>query len=401
MAHAILAPSKALRWMTCPGSVNLEKMFPDTSSSYADEGTLAHAWAAHFLEPEMHSEPVDKLPEELFPYVRQYIDFVNEQTGDDIREIEYSVDISQITGEAQAKGTIDCAALVGNTLKIIDLKFGSGVKVEAKENPQLTIYALGALPFFELFDEVKTVEMTIFQPRMNNIQTWTISIEELKRMGQIIHAKAVKAIQFLNATELPNDALNASNEHACKFCKAKAVCEPYKEMAAKLLNFQELDDNGNPVKAPPESKDPIDVAKSLSPESLSECLKLADRLDDWITAVRQRATDELLAGVRVPDFKLVLGRAGNRTWSDAAQAEALMKVFKLKEDERYCFKLISPTQAEKLYKAGRIGERQWPKLAPLITRSDPKPTVVPQNDERPEWVPVSKPSDFSPIAKGD
>lgn len=105
----------------------------------------------------------------------------------------------------------------------------------------------------------------------------------------------------------------------------------------------------------------------------------------------------MLEGVHIDGFKLVLGRPGNRQWTSAAEAEELLKTFKLKENERYSYKVITPTAAEKLYKAGRIGQRQWPKLEQIITRSEPAPVVAPESDTRPAWTPAAQPTDFQPV----
>lgn len=175
MAHALLSPSSAHRWMSCPGSVSLSRLFPDESSSYAEEGTLAHAWAAHFLDPQNQPQPTEALGSDNMTFVQDYVLFVERETASGVRRIEYPVSVSEVTGEANAKGTIDCAALVNGTLKIIDLKFGKGVKVDAEHNTQLMIYAAGALPLFDVIDEVKDIELTIFQPRINNICSWKLT----------------------------------------------------------------------------------------------------------------------------------------------------------------------------------------------------------------------------------
>lgn len=175
MAHALLSPSSAHRWMSCPGSVSLSRLFPDESSSYAEEGTLAHAWAAHLLDPQNQPQPAEALSSDNLTFVQDYVLFVERETAGGVCRIEYPVSVSEVTGEANAKGTIDCAALVNGTLKIIDLKFGKGVKVDAEHNTQLMIYAAGALPLFDVIDEVKDIELTIFQPRINNICSWKLT----------------------------------------------------------------------------------------------------------------------------------------------------------------------------------------------------------------------------------
>lgn len=387
MTHAVLSPSSSHRWMTCPGSVNLERMFPNESSPYAEEGTLAHAWAAFALDPENQPKPSKDLPEAHRPYVQDYVEFVKRETEGGLRQIEFKVDLLSITGEAGAKGTIDCASLVGNTLKIIDFKFGQGVLVSAQRNSQLLIYALAASEFFSMFDEIKEIEMTIFQPRMDNIDTWKISMSQAEELAITVRAKAAEALAFYHADPLPLETLKPHVD-ACRFCRAKAACPKLRETGAKACDFKPIADE-EPV--------PMLGAELMSPERLAENMQLADFLEPWIAAVREEAHRQLMDGNEIPGFKLVLGRPGNRQWTSAQEAEEMLKGFKLREAERYTFKVISPTQAEKLMKAGRIGERQWKRALEIITRAEPQPTVVPETDKREAWHPVAQSTDFSPI----
>lgn len=188
---------------------------------------------------------------------------------------------------------------------------------------------------------------------------------------------------------LPLAALEPSAD-ACRFCKAKAACPALQQKAAEACDFRPVLDKGQDI--------PIVPEEALSSEQLSLNLQLADLLEPWIAAVREAAYDQMMQGVEVEGFKLVLGRPGNRQWTSNAEAEAMLKSFKLKEDERYTYKVITPTALEKLMKAGRIGERQWKRAETIITRSEPTPTVVPAADKRPAWSPTATPSDFTPIS---
>lgn len=387
MAHALLSPSSAYRWMHCPGSVSLCRLFPDESSEYAKEGTLAHAYAAHILDPNQ-PKPDEAIPSENLTFVNDYVSYVERETAGGIRQIEFPVSVSEVTGEANAKGTIDCAALVGNTLKIIDLKFGRGVRVEAEGNLQLSIYAYGAYQYFSLFDEISEIELHIFQPRIDNIDSWKLTPAELETFVNNARACAAKAISYLNADPLPPESLIPSAD-ACRFCKAKSACPALRQKAAEAVDFKPITEAGETI--------PIIPEEALSPEKLGQNLILADLLEPWIAAVREEAHKQMLEGVHIDGFKLVLGRPGNRQWTSAAEAEELLKTFKLKENERYSYKVITPTAAEKLYKAGRIGQRQWPKLEQIITRSEPAPVVAPESDKRPAWTPAAQPTDFQPV----
>ena len=235
MTHALLSPSSAYRWMQCPGSVSLCRLFPDESSEYAKEGTLAHAYAAHILDPNQ-PKPDEAIPSENLTFVNDYVSYVERETAGGIRQIEFPVEISEVTGEANAKGTIDCAALVGNTLKIIDLKFGRGVRVEAEGNLQLSIYAWGAAQYFSLFDEIKEIELHIFQPRIDNIDSWKLTPAELETFVNNARACAAKALSYLNADPLPPESLIPSAD-ACRFCKAKSACPALRQKAAEAVDF--------------------------------------------------------------------------------------------------------------------------------------------------------------------
>lgn len=251
MAHALLSPSSAHRWMSCPGSVSLSRLFPDESSSYAEEGTLAHAWAAHLLDPQNQPQPAEALSSDNLTFVQDYVLFVERETAGGVCRIEYPVSVSEVTGEANAKGTIDCAALVNGTLKIIDLKFGKGVKVDAEHNTQLMIYAAGALPLFDVIDEVKDIELTIFQPRINNICSWKLTPAELEEFVNQARARASIAINYLRADPLPLAALEPSAD-ACRFCKAKAACPALQQKAAEACDFRPVLDKGQDIPIVPE-----------------------------------------------------------------------------------------------------------------------------------------------------
>lgn len=387
MAHALLSPSSASRWMKCPGSVALSRLFPDETSEYAQEGTIAHAYAAHLLDP-TQPKPTEPISSENLAFVNDYVAYVERETAGGMRNIEFSVSVSEVTGEANARGTIDCAALVGNTLKIIDLKFGRGVRVEAEGNLQLSIYAYGAYQYFSLFDEISEIELHIFQPRIDNIGVWRMTPAQLENFVSNARQCAAKALGYLKADPLPPEALVPSAD-ACRFCKAKSACPALREQAAQAVDFKPITEAGDSI--------PIIPEEALSPEKLGQNLQIADLLEPWIAAVREQAHQQMLQGVAIDGYKLVLGRPGNRQWTSSAEAEEMLKKFKLKENERYSYKIISPTQAEKLFKAGRIGQRQWPQLEQLITRSEPSPMVAPQSDKRPAWTPVAQPTDFQSI----
>lgn len=384
MAHAILSPSSAGRWMSCPGSVALTKDLPDDGSSYAAEGTVAHEVAARCLTGNVDAASMIgwditaegrtwKVDADMAMHVQTYVGYVRalrDATQGELM-VEQRLPIGQYTGEHDAHGTSDAVILAGDELIVVDLKFGRGVAVDAEENPQLQIYALGALDEFGLVGDFKQVRMVIHQPRLGVVSEWVQSVADLAAFGEQVKEAANKATDFMGCvgTGVVSDAdwremLNPS-EKACKFCKAKATCPALREQV--LDTFEAVQ--------PPDQADPAILADALAQVGL---------IEDWCKAVRAEAERRLLAGEQVPGFKLVQGKRGARQWGDAEAAERLLRdTFRLKVEEAYDLKLISPTSAEKLHKAGAIGPRQWPKVVELITQPEGKPSVAPESDKRP------------------
>lgn len=228
-AHAKLSASGSSMWINCPGSYGLTKDLPDVETSFAEEGTRAHAYCEYLVRKDVNKEVNLK---EVVPDNREmelcgqdYADFVLDKCIEDwedfpLVEVEQKVDFSPWVKEGF--GTCDCLIVKADKLVIIDFKYGKGVKVEAKGNTQLRLYALGALNRFDLWD-FKTIEMNIFQPRLDHISTEEIPIEELMQFGEF----AKKASTLAYSCKGPLKA-----GPWCQFCKVNAVC---KERAKKPL----------------------------------------------------------------------------------------------------------------------------------------------------------------------
>lgn len=379
MAHALLSPSSASRWMKCPGSACLCRKATDggvMSTDYANEGTFAHAVAAALLTGNDLPKSDKYSASEIADAVRPYVDFVRSLPGTLLVEQELS--ITWITGEDGAFGTADAVLVTENDITVVDLKFGMGVKVDAKQNPQLAIYAGAAWQAFDYVGEVKTVKAVIVQPRLDHISECTYTVEELQAfLDEIgVCAKAAKA-----EIGLADESLHLYPGKAqCQFCAAASRCRAYAQMVAQTAKV----DLPKPAMA------------LMSNEELAAALPLVDAVEQWCNRVREDAFATLISGASIPGFKLVAGREGPRKWSNDQEAEDLLKRMKVPVDDRYVKKLISPTQAQKLVKQTVISERQWKKLEGHIVRSEPKPCVVPQSDKRPEWV-RSSPEDFPEI----
>lgn len=397
-SHAILSPSSAERWLNCPGSLYATKDLPDVNTSYAKEGTTAHALAEFCLK--FNKKAIDSLgklmtpngiyvDDEMVEAVQEYVDNVNgiKASMSDllIVDIEQKLDFTDLldiesvkdalpadTDKFAAFGTAD-AIIVGNgELQIHDLKYGKGVQVYAEDNKQLMIYALAAYQYYSLCCDITKISMHIHQPRLYHHSEYSVSPDELLAFGEKLKERAIKAYTvYLNGPT--NDDDFCAGESQCRFCKAAGNCEALaKHVTATIgADFDVINDVGDVV---------IDAVTVDSPEDLAAKYKALNTIKLWIDAVDTRVKSLLHQGQKVPGYKLVIGRQGNRAWRDVEGAENALKTFKLKEDERYTKKLISPTQALKLLKDS---PKRIAKLEGFITRPEGKPTVVPESDKKP------------------
>lgn len=402
--HATLSPSSADRWMTCPGSVPLSEGIVDTSSEYAAEGSAAHEIAALCLTSgsdaaayvgrivEIDTREIE-ITADMAEHIQVYVDHVRNRVADwtnlgatVMLEVEQRVPLGHLTGEEGAEGTADAVIIAElpdarTAIEVIDLKFGRGVEVGATDNRQLRLYALGAIEKFGMVWTFTEARVAISQPRLSTkAAEWEVSIEDLERFGQDVKraSASVAGARICFANKSPDfDLFLRPSEKGCKWCKVKGTCGKL----AQHVTTTVLDDFEDLTQAGVEQA--IKDVPARSDDNLANAMGCVDLIEDWCKAVRADVERRLLAGGQVPGFKLVEGRAGARKWADEAQAEAVLKSMRLKQEAMYDFKLISPTQAEKLAKAETIGPRQWPKVEALITRSAPKPSVAPASDKRP------------------
>jgi hypothetical protein len=366
--HARLAPSAAHRWMRCVGSVALEATLPDSSSEYAEEGTKAHGVAAQVLNGTSWLQ-ITGVDQEMIESVGRYTDYVRTIAGDLPLVIEQRVDFSDAIGVPDSFGTADCIILGPDYIHVIDLKYGKGVRVDAEHNEQLMLYALGALNDYGMLGNYKTVRLSIVMPRLDHISEWELSLDELEafRSEVVVAAAAITG----------GDSTLAPAEKQCRFCKAKAICPALARRTTALVTDGFEDLTARKVEAS------ISTMASAMPDFLSTYLDNVDLIEAWCKAVREESYRRLAEGQEIPGYKLVAGKKGARKWADDAEVEKTLKSMRLRDDQMYDFKLISPTTAEKLAKKGDIGPKQWPKLKELITQPDGKPHVAPADDPRP------------------
>lgn len=383
MSHAELAPSAAHRWIRCPGSVPMSKGIGDTGSSYAAEGTWAHKLAEVRLEgrealTEKEIADLVGLTGETYDTaameepVRYYVDYVKGLGGDLFTEQRLS--LTEITGEEGARGTADAVILRGSELVIADLKYGQGVKVDAVENPQLTIYAGAAVRTFApmMDEELAQIRLIIIQPRLDHVSEWTLTPAELEARLDAISKAAAEARRELAAGDTAEWRL-CPGLPQCRFCPARGRCRELARFALTAAGLEELKG----------------TVPKLDACMIGETLGKLDLIQSWIDGMRQVAEEELLKGRQIPGWKLVAGRAGPRKWGDKTAADRVLSEKGVPDSLRFVRELISPTQAEKLVKAGQITEEQWQAVQGEITRSEPKPAVVPESDPREPWTPLT------------
>lgn len=363
--------------MACHGSVALETPFPDSSSQFAAEGTLAHEIASECLisgaDPAMLiGQPATvegfdfTIDQAMIDHVNDYMRLVREYAEGGELLVEKRVGIGHLTGEEGAGGTSDAIIIRGDEIIIIDLKYGMGVKVDADNNPQLMIYALGALNEYDLIADFDTVTMVIHQPRLNHVSEYSIPVAELLAFGEEVRHAADK-VRWEDPTFAPG-------EKQCRFCKAKAVCPALRaDMADVVGGVADLSDFADMI--------PQEVSSETSDNYLPVAMSKVEMVEQWCKAIRAETERRLLAGQPVTGYKLVQGRAGNRDWRDTAAVEEMMKkTFRMRDDQVYDFKLISPTKAEKVFKEN---PKRWANLQEQIARSEGKPSVAPATDKRP------------------
>ena len=373
-AHAKLSPSGAYRWMRCPGSVALEAPFPDNSNRFSAEGTLAHTLAGEHLAGsglhpyhrigEVHEVDGFKFTVDaaMAAFVIDYIRLVWEYAEGGMLLVEKRVDFSPVIDVPESFGTSDAIIIKGDELIVIDLKYGMGGRVDATENEQLQLYALGALNDFGILADFAVVTMVIHQPRLNHVSEWSIPVAQLEAFGKEAHLAAMEVLDE-GAQRLK------AGEKQCRFCKAKAVCPA-------------LNDNVSLATAGVATvADFAEFLPALAEDGLSTAMSRVELVEQWCKGIRAEVERRLLAGTPVEGYKLVAGRKGNRAWVDAAEAEQIMKKsFRLRDDDMYTKVLISPVAAEKLLKDT---PKRWARVQDLITRGEGKPSVAPATDNRP------------------
>jgi hypothetical protein len=359
--HAKLSASGSERWLKCTGSVKAEESYPNTTSVFAEEGTLAHELAevalnaglpaTHYIGQKLPENNANEITAEMADYVQIYIDYVQSLGGHQL--YEQRVDFSEWVSDGF--GTSDAIIIKDDTLHVVDLKYGKGVKVYADNNSQGMLYALGAYSDFGNIYDIKQVVISIVQPRLDHIdQSEPIAIADLLKFGEYARLKADEA--------LSGKGLRVAGEKQCQFCKAKAECGELKRVTEKAImaQFEQIDE--------------LKPADTLDNEALRFALENKKLIISWLDAVENLITDKLQKGEVFEGYKLVEGRS-LRDWSDELEAATVLT--ELLGDDAYTKKLLSVTQAEKA-----LGKAKAEAIAKLIVKPNGKPTLAPESDKR-------------------
>jgi hypothetical protein len=374
--HAILSPSSADRWLHCTRSAKLELEFSEKESDAAVEGTAAHALCEHKVKKALKqrsrrpvsaydSNEMEELTDAYRDYVLEQLTLERQNCPDAQVFIETRLDLtSYVPGSF---GTCDCLIVSDEKLHIIDFKYGQGVLVEAKENPQMKLYALGALDIYDGLYDFKEVAMTIFQPRRENVSTWTETVEELRRWAE---EELKPKAELADAGEG-----EFCSGDWCLFCKAAVKCRARAQAKLEL------------------AKQEFSLPPIITDEEIEEILPRLPDLTKWANDIMAYATDAALNhGKQWKGFKVVEGRSV-RKYSDE---DAVIKAAK---DAGYTdiFKtsLITLTEMEKL-----MGKKKFKEtLGGLIVKPQGKPTLVPDSDKRSAITGNDAKSDFKKITE--
>lgn len=367
--HALLSASSAHRWLHCTGSPLLEKEFPDTTSVYAQEGTLAHELCelklkkyttvmpkgtytrAHnkITKSELWQNEMESTSETYLEYVKGIMLACKIAPA---VLIEKRVDFSRYVPEGF--GTADCLILAGDTLHVIDYKHGKGVAVDADHNPQMMLYALGAIDELSLLYRFKSIHMVIVQPRVNNISEFTMTADELREWGEsVVKPKAEAAMSG-------NGEFEAGDW--CRFCRAKRQCKTRYESNDSL--YPELSERHDP--------------RLITLAELGEYLKRGRDMAAWLEDMKEYALSESLAGADVPGWKAVEGR-GSRVFTDTDEAVDTLIKNGIDESVLYERRVLTLAQMEKAVGKKAFGEI----VGNLVVKNPGKPTLVEESDKRP------------------
>ena len=360
-SHALLSASSSARWLNCPPSARLSEEIQDVTSEFAAEGTDAHALCEYKLRKvlglsfgeklpylEWYSQEMEDSATDYVAYILELLSEVKKTCKNPMVLIEQRLDFSRYVQEGF--GTGDCVIVSNGYIHIVDVKYGKGIPVDADHNPQMMLYALGALELFGFLFDINKVSMTIYQPRIGNISTYEMATESLLEWAENTLAPIAK-LAYAGKGEFK------CGPH-CRFCKVKAQCRERADTNMKLAS--------------------LDFAKApvLQDDEVEEILAKVDDLVSWANDIKEYALDAALKGKRWNDWKVVEGRS-NRKYADDNKVAEVVTSAGLDPFEK---KLLSVAELQR-----RIGKAHFDELvAPHVMKPPGKPTLVPRSDKREE-----------------
>jgi hypothetical protein len=377
--HALLSASASHRWLHCTPSARLEEPLPEKESEYAEEGSLAHEVAElklrkYCIEPmgaRTFNAKIKKFKEnplwqdEMLKHTDTYLDYIagvlHGFSSPPYVAAEKRIDYS--TYAPEGFGTCDCIIIGGNILHIIDFKYGKGVPVSAKDNPQMKLYALGAYIEYAFLYPIDTIKMTIIQSRLGSISEECIPLVELLEWGESIKPIALKAFN--------GEGEYVDGEH-CGFCKAAGKCRKQKDSNMALEQFNNMQ--------PP----------LISNEEVGQILERAQNLAKWVKKLEEYALSECLQGKVIPGWKAVEGRA-TRQFINQDEAFNVLKLNGIDETMLWSRKPLTLTETEELVGKAKFKEL----LLPYINIPPGKPTLALESDKREAIKRISAAEDFN------
>ena len=360
--HSLLSASASHRWLNCPPSARLCEKYEDKPSEYAQEGTDCHELCAYKVEKALGhrvrnpTEALTYYNSEMEGCAEGYCSFVMEQVAeakkrcaDPLVLVEQRLDYSRYVGIEGSFGTGDCVIVSDGLLHIIDYKHGLGVLVSAEKNSQLSCYALGALDLFDGIYDITEVSLTIYQPRRENISTYTMSKDELLTWADTVLSPTAKL-----AYDGKGDF--KAGDH-CQFCKAKANCRKRAEYNLELARYD------------------FEMPASLEDDEVASILTKVDELVSWASDLKEYALQKALSGTKFTGFKVVEGRS-NRKYTDE---DAVARTVETAGFDPYEKKLLGITAMSQA-----LGKKKFEELlGGLVYKPPGKPALVPESDKRP------------------
>jgi len=352
-AHALLSASSSARWLKCPPSAMAATLYENRSTEFTREGTLAHEVAEARVrgsEIDVTSNPA--ITAEMTRCADGYADYIQELITDEnaVVLLEQRLDFSPWV--PRGWGTGDCVIIQGHRLDVIDYKYGQGVAVSAKDNPQMRLYGLGALNDFGCIYDIHEVAVHIYQPRMNNVSVEALLVSDLLAWGEEVKPIAQEAAEGKGEF--------CAGDH-CRFCLHAGSCPTLSASCMKVANA-----HGGKAAVP-----------SLAPWMVADILKAEPMISGWLNAVKERALAQLLNGEEIPGYKVVEGR-GSRDWSSTRDLDTALAAAGYFPDQYTEVKFLSPAKLEKALGKKKVSEL----VGSLIVSTPGSPTVAPESDKR-------------------